>query len=182
MSTTAVIASGQYLTFTLGDEDFAVEIGKVREVLDYPPITKVPQMPEYLSGVTNLRGSVVPVVDMRLKFGMSAIERTVDTCVIIVDVLMEDETVTMGCLADSVREVIDLAAEQIEPPPHMGTGIEADFLRGMGKIDDKFLMILDIDKVLSNGELAAVAHAAEAGSTQAADEEALVTTAQTSAA
>jgi purine-binding chemotaxis protein CheW len=161
MSAAAVSDAGQYLTFTLGDEDFAVEIGKVREVLDYPPITRVPRMPVYLRGVTNLRGNVVPVVDMRLKFGLSAIERTVDTCVIIVDAHMEDEVVTMGCLADSVQEVIELAPERIEPPPHMGTNIATDFLRGMGKLDDRFLMLLDIDKVLSATELAAATGGAD---------------------
>jgi len=160
MSTAAISETGQYLTFALGDEDFAVEIGKVREVLDYPPITRVPRMPVYVRGVINLRGSVVPVVDMRLKFGLSAIERTVDTCVIIVDARMEDEVVTMGCLADSVQEVIELSPDQIEPPPHMGTNIDTDFLRGMGKLDDRFLLILDIDKVLSAAELASIANAA----------------------
>lgn len=171
MSTALVSEAGQYLTFTLGEEDFAVEIGKVREVLDYPPITRVPRMPVYLRGVTNLRGSVVPVVDMRLKVGLSAIERGVDTCVIIVDARMEDEVVTMGCLADSVQEVIELAAEQIEPPPHMGTNIDTDFLRGMGKLDDRFLMILDIDKVLSATELATVAGAATAATSAPGDTE-----------
>jgi len=160
MTMAAINEAGQYLTFTLGAEDFAVEIGKVREVLDYPPITRVPRLPEYLRGVTNLRGSVVPVVDMRLKFGLSAIERGVDTCVIIVDARMEDEVVTMGCLADSVQEVIELSSDQIEPPPHMGTNIDTEFLRGMGKLGDRFLMILDIDKVLSATELADVASAA----------------------
>ncbi len=161
MAATETSLAGTYLSFTLGEEDFAVEIAKVREVLDYPPITKVPRMPEYMCGVTNIRGDVVPLIDMCQKLGMPAIQRTVDTCVVIVDAEMEGETVTVGCLADSVKEVFELTDAQIGPPPQMGTRIRADFLRGMGQMDERFLMILDIDRVLSAGELAAVATAAQ---------------------
>ncbi|HCU38751.1 MAG TPA: chemotaxis protein CheW [Armatimonadetes bacterium] len=161
MSATTLADTGTYLSFRLGNEDFAAEIAKVKEVLEYPVITKVPRMPGYVCGVTNLRGSVVPVVDMRLKFGMSQIERTVDTCVIILEVSMGEETLTIGCLVDSVREVFEMDASRIEPPPRMGTCINADFLKGMGALDEGFLMILDIDKVLSAEELLAMAGAAE---------------------
>ena len=102
----------QYLTFTLGEEDFALEIARVREVLDYTDITKVPRMPEFLRGVINLRGNVVPVVDLRLKLGMSAIERSVDTCIVIVDIMIDGEMIQMGALADSVKEVINLDPDQ----------------------------------------------------------------------
>ena len=158
--------SGQYLTFALSEEEFALEIAKVREVLDYPQITRVPRMPAYLCGVINLRGNVVPVVDLRLKFNLTATERTVDTCVVIVEAELEGETTVMGALADSVHEVLDLAAADIEPPPRMGTRLNTDFIKGMGRQGDKFIIILDIDKVLSHEELAVVAsagRAAEAG-------------------
>jgi purine-binding chemotaxis protein CheW len=166
METTALAATGTYLSFILGDEDFAAEIAKVKEVLEYPVITKVPRMPEYVCGVTNLRGSVVPVVDMRLKFGMPSAERTVDTCVIILDVQLEGEPVTIGCLVDSVKEVFDMDASRIEAPPRMGTCINADFLKGMGAVDERFLMILDIDKVLSTEELLLVTGVADAAAGQ----------------
>lgn len=142
-----------YLTFTLGDEDFALEIDKVREVLDYPTLTKVPRMPDFLCGVINLRGNVVSVIDLRLKLGMSAIERTVDTCVVIVEVEIDGERTQMGALADSVKEVIELEPGQIAPPPKMGTRLDNRFLKGMGKRDDRFIIILDIDRVLSEEEL-----------------------------
>jgi len=166
--------TGQYLTFVLAEEEFALEIAKVREVLDYPHITRVPRMPDYLCGVINLRGNVVPVVDMRLKFGMSSTQKTVDTCVVIVEADLEGEVVVMGALADSVQEVLDLTEGDIEPPPTMGTRLNTDFIRGMGKQGERFIIILDIDKVLSKDEMAAVAAAgqnpAAAGAPEAAVE------------
>ncbi|MCL6584115.1 MAG: chemotaxis protein CheW [bacterium] len=168
MGQTSICNSNQYLTFTLGNELFAADIAKVREVLDFPTITRVPRMPDYLLGVTNLRDNVVPVIDMRLKFGMTPTERTVDTCVVIVETELDGEQVTIGCLADSVEEVLDLPPDQIEPPPKIGLGLDTEFLKGMGKQGDKFLMILDMDKVLSIGELhlAKEAAAAEAASAE----------------
>jgi len=153
VSTATLQDAGTYLSFTLGDEEFAATIAQVREVLEYPVITRVPRMPEYVCGVTNLRGSVVPVVDMRLKFGMSQIERTVDTCVVILEVNMEGEPLTIGCLVDSVKEVFEMDESQIEPAPRMGTCINSEFLKGMGALEHGFLMILDIDKVLTADEL-----------------------------
>lgn len=143
----------QYLTFTLDDEIFALNIGKVREVLDYLTITKVPRMPEFLRGVINLRGNVVPVIDLRYKLGMGAIKQTVDTCIVIVEIMIDDEMTHMGALADSVKEVIALEPNQISPPPKLGIKINNEFIRGMGRQDEKFLMILDIDKVLTTEEL-----------------------------
>lgn len=156
MGSEATAAITQYLTFTLGEEDFALEIDRVREVLDYTSITKVPRMPEFLRGVINLRGNVVPVVDLRLKLGMSAISRTVDTCIVIVDIMIDGELIQMGALADSVKEVIDLGPEQISPPPRLGTKLDSRFIKGMGTQDERFLIILDIDRVLSSDELATV--------------------------
>ena len=146
----------QYLTFKLDDEVFALGIDKVREVLDYTSVTKVPQTPDFMRGVINLRGSVVPVVDMRLKFGMAKTEKTVNTCIIIVEINLEGETTILGALADSVQEVLDLEPHQIEPAPKIGTKLRTDFIRGMGKRDEQFIIILDIDKVFSSEELAAV--------------------------
>jgi purine-binding chemotaxis protein CheW len=143
----------QYLTFRLGDEVFALEIGKVREVLDFSGVTKVPQTPDFMRGVINLRGSVVPVVDMNLKFGMGSTEKTVNTCVIIVEITVDTETTVVGALADSVQEVLDLEAEEIEPAPRIGTRLNTDFIKGMGKQGEEFLIILDIDRIFSSQEL-----------------------------
>jgi purine-binding chemotaxis protein CheW len=157
-----MIETTQYLTFNLAEEEFALDIAKVREVLDYTSITKVPKMPDFLRGVINLRGNVVPVVDLRMKLGMSATEKTVNTCIVIVEITMEGELIHMGALTDAVQEVLDLDSRQIEPPPRLGTNIRSEFIRGMGKRDDHFLIILDIDKVLSDDDLSMLALATEA--------------------
>lgn len=146
----------QYLTFNLADEVFAVDVGRVREILEITSITKVPQTPDYMRGVINLRGSVVPVIDLRLKFGMTETERTVNTCIIVVEVALDGETIVLGSLADSVQEVIEMESGQIESAPHIGTKLNADFIKGMGKQDGRFVMILDIDKIFSSIDLAAV--------------------------
>ena len=156
MAGTAITETTQYLTYKLGDEIFALDIGKVREVLDFTSATKVPRTPDFMRGVINLRGSVVPVVDLRLKFGMSATEKTVNTCVIITEVTVDNDTTVLGALADSVQEVIDLAPADISPAPKIGTRLRTEFIRGMGKRDDRFIIILDIDKVFSSDELALV--------------------------
>jgi purine-binding chemotaxis protein CheW len=156
MSEAGTTETTQYLTFKLDAEVFALEISKVREVLDFTTVTKVPQTPDFMSGVINLRGSVVPVVDMRLKFGMSATKKTVNTCIIIVEVEVDNESTIVGAMADSVQEVLDLEPDQIEPAPHIGTKLNTDFIKGMGKHHDQFIMILDIDKVFSSVELAMV--------------------------
>lgn len=156
MTASAITETTQYLTFKLGDEIFALDIGQVREVLDYTSITKVPRTPEFMRGVINLRGNVVPVVDMRLKFGMSKTEKTVNTCIIIVEVSLDNETTILGALADSVQEVIELGPEQIEPAPKIGTRLRTEFISGMGKRDDNFIIILDIDKIFSIEELSIV--------------------------
>jgi purine-binding chemotaxis protein CheW len=153
MAVETITETTQYLTFKLEDELFALDIGKVREVLDFTTITKVPQTPDYMRGVINLRGSVVPVVDLRLKFGMVMAEKTVNTCVIIVEVELDGEKVVMGAMADAVQEVLDLEPDQIEPPPRIGTKLNTDFIKGMGKHAEQFIIILDIDKVFTASEL-----------------------------
>jgi purine-binding chemotaxis protein CheW len=156
MSVTEITETRQYLTFKLAEEVFAIDVAKVREVLDLTTITKVPRTPDFMSGVINLRGNVVPVVDLRLCFEMSKTEKTVNTCIVVVEVLLEGESTIIGALADSVEEVIDLEPDQIEPAPKIGAQIRTDFIKGMGKREAQFIMILDIDRVFSAEELAAI--------------------------
>ena len=144
---------GKYLSFYVGPEEFAIAVLGVREIMGMQDITAVPHTPVYVKGIINLRGKVVPVVDLRLKFGMTIAEKTVNTCVIIVEVEMEGEKVVMGAMADAVQEVLDLEPDQIEPPPRIGTKLNTDFIRGMGKHADQFIIILDIDKVFTIDEL-----------------------------
>ncbi|BEH10864.1 MULTISPECIES: chemotaxis protein CheW [Geobacter] len=154
MSVAAITETRQYLTFKLDDEVFAVDVAKVREILELTSITKVPQTPQFMRGVINLRGSVVPVVDLRLKFGMSETAPTVDTCIIVVEVAHEHETLVLGALADSVQEVFEMEPGQVEPAPRIGTKLNTDFILGMGKHDGQFIMILDIDRTFTSDELA----------------------------
>ena len=156
MPVSAITETRQYLTFKLADEVFAVDVAKVREILEFSTITKVPQTPAFMRGVINLRGSVVPVMDMRLKFGMAETEKTINTCIVVVEVESGGETLVVGALADSVQEVFELEPGQIEPAPRIGTKLDTDFILGMGKHGDQFIMILDIDRVFGAEELAAV--------------------------
>jgi purine-binding chemotaxis protein CheW len=155
--------TSQYLNFTLGKEVFALDISSVREVLELTSITKIPRTPDYMRGVINLRGHAVPVMDMRLKFGMLATEDTVDTCIIIVEVDYDGERIIMGGMVDSVREVFDLTTERIEAAPRMGTSVNSDYIKGIGKQDDTFVIILDIAKVFSAEELALAKDAVKNG-------------------
>ncbi len=155
-ATSTLTDAKQYLTFRLAEEVFALDISKVREVLDYRKVTKVPRTPEFMRGVINLRGNVVPVIDMRLKNGMTSTQETVSTCIIIVEVTIGGDTTVLGALADSVQEVIDLDPAQIEPAPRIGTQLSTDFIKGMGKTGDDFIIILDIDKVFSSDEISLV--------------------------
>jgi len=154
MSVDGIAESIQYLTFKLAEETFALDVAKVREILELTSITKVPQTPDYMRGVINLRGSVVPVVDMRLKFGMGMTGQTVNTCIIVVEVTLDGDAIVIGALADSVQEVVEMEPGSIEPPPHIGTRLDTTFIKGMGKIDDHFVMVLDIDMIFSFTELA----------------------------
>ena len=156
MTATSMAGTPQYLTFKLDDEIFAFDIANVREVLDIPIITRVPRTPEYMRGVINLRGSVVPIVDLRLKLGMSKTVKTVNTCVIISEVAVDSQMTIIGVLADSVQEVLDLETGHIESAPKIGTRLNTEFIRGMGKQEEKFVIILDINKVFSTDDLAAV--------------------------
>lgn len=146
----------KFVTFRLDEENYAFEIGKVREVLDITNVTKVPQMPHFMKGVINLRGAVVPVVDLRLKFGLNETVNSVDTRIVIVEVTVDEETTILGALADAVREVIELEPDEIDPPPKIGTRLRTEFITGMGRHKDEFIIILDVDHVFSADELAAV--------------------------
>jgi len=140
----------QYLTFKLDGEAYATEITKVREVLEHTDVTRVPRTPDYMKGVINLRGSVVPVVDLRMQFGLESGEVTVDTCIIIVEVNINGQSTVLGALADSVQEVIDLRPDQLEPAPTLGTRVDNKFIQAMGKASDgSFIIMLNMDKVFS---------------------------------
>jgi len=163
MNVATITGTKQYLTFKLKDEVFAVDVAQVREILDLAPITRVPQTPDFMRGVINLRGSVVPVVDMRLKFGLDKKEDTINTCIIVVEVSVDDETTVLGAMADSVQEVFELEPGHIEPPPKIGSRLSMEFIRGIGKRDGRFIMILDIDRVFSVRELEVIKDTGEQG-------------------
>lgn len=145
--------TNQYLTFTLDGEQYAVSVLKVREVLEYTRITKIPKTAAYMKGIINLRGAGVPVIDLRTKFGMSEVENSKDTSIIVMEVRSGQESIVLGALADSVQEVIDLEPSQIESAPRFGTRLATEFILGMGKKDDRFIIILDIDKIFTTDEV-----------------------------
>jgi purine-binding chemotaxis protein CheW len=156
MSVASITDTRQYLTFQLSDEVFGLDVSHVREILEFTTVTKVPKTPDYMRGVINLRGSVVPVLDMRLKFGLTLTEKTVNTCIIVVEVDLDGEQTIIGALVDSVQEVFELEPDQIEPAPRIGTHLKTEFIRGMGKKDDHFIILLNIDKVFTSEDLAAM--------------------------
>lgn len=146
---------GKYLTFILCNEEYGLEILKVREIISMINVTMVPQTPDFIKGVINLRGKVIPVIDLRLKFGMPETDYTKETCNIVVDV----HGLLMGIVVDTVSEVLDIAEADIEPPPSFGSKIATDFILGMGKVKGKIKILLDIGKILSAEELATVKQA-----------------------
>jgi purine-binding chemotaxis protein CheW len=141
---------GKYLTFSLDSEEYGLEILKVREIIGIMDITSIPQMPGYVKGVINLRGKVIPVIDLRLKFGLEAAEYTEQTCIVVVDVGS-----LVGIIVDTVQEVLDIDASQIDPPPPLGASVDTTFIMGMGKVKDDVKILLDIDQVLRSEELTA---------------------------
>jgi purine-binding chemotaxis protein CheW len=150
----------QYLTFRTAGEEYAVNIGKVKEIVEYEAVTTVPNTPSWIRGVTNLRGAVVPVVDLAVKFGLSESPISKYSCIIITEVLFQGELLTMGVLADSVSQVVELSAGEIEQAPPFGTRVKTEYLLGMGPFGKKFCLILDIDKVLSADEILAMTESA----------------------
>ena len=143
----------QYLTFHLAEETYAMDVVQIREVLELLAITKIPRAPEYMRGVINVRGGAVPVIDMRLRFDMPPQETTIDTCIIVLEVVTGQGALVLGALVDSVEEVIELAPSEIEPPPDIGTGLNAAFIKGMGRRDERFVIILDANRIFDTAEL-----------------------------
>ena len=153
---------GKFLSFVLGDEEYGLEILKVQEINGMMGITRVPRTPEYVRGVINLRGRVIPIVSLRQKFKMPAAEDTEKTCIIVVQVNYQDIDLTMGIIVDEVTEVLNIKNEQIEPAPSFGGGMEeTEFITGMGKLKDKVVILLDIDSVLNGVEIEAIIQSAK---------------------
>ena len=143
----------KYLTFALANEEYGLEILKVREIIGYMEITAVPQTPHCVRGVINLRGQVIPVIDLRAKFGMETVEVTEETCIIVVEIAQGDHKFSTGIVVDHVQEVLDISGENIEEAPQFGSAVNTDFILGMGKIGDTVKILLDIDMVLAGDEL-----------------------------
>ncbi|MDA3957645.1 chemotaxis protein CheW [Oceanispirochaeta sp.] len=143
----------QYLTFTVASEQYAINVTHIREVLEFQSVSKVPRMPDFMRGIINLRGSVVPVLDLKMKFGLGETEKDIDTSVIVTEMTMDGDTVVIGLLTDAVSEVLELEDDEIEPTPYIGTKVNTEFIRGMGKKGDAFIIILDINKVLTHQEI-----------------------------
>jgi purine-binding chemotaxis protein CheW len=144
---------GKYLTFALAHEEYGLEILKVREIIGYMDITAVPQTPHHVKGVINLCGQVIPVVDLRSKFGMDTTERTEETCIIVVEITQGDRNFQTGIVVDHVQEVLDILGTDIEDAPQFGSNVDTDFILGMGKIGESVKILLDIDKVLAGDDL-----------------------------
>jgi len=145
--------AGKYMTFRLGAEDYGIEILKVQEIIQMLPITTIPRAPDFMRGVINLRGKVIPVIELRKKFGLETIDDTQETCIVVVQVETSHKPITIGIIIDAVKEVLGIESSQIEEPPSMGASVDAQFIMGMGKIDDTVKILLDIDKVLAENEL-----------------------------
>lgn len=154
-------AGRRFLTFTLGEVFFALDIYSVREILDLQDITRIPGAPEFMRGVVNVRGTAVPVMDLRMKFGLGRVEKTLNTRVVIVEITKNETTSVVGAMADSVKEVLELEPEAIDPPPAMGAAVHTDFIRGIGKHGGRFILILDADKVFTSDEIQDVARVVE---------------------
>jgi purine-binding chemotaxis protein CheW len=146
----------QYLAFVLGGETFAMEIRSIKEVIQYGALTQVPMMPDFIRGVINLRGSVVPVIDLAVRFGRPPSEVSRRTCVVVLEVEHQEEDLVLGFIVDQVRAVLDIDAADIEPPPAFGSSLRSDFLAGIGKVDGEFVILLEVDHVLSLDELSAI--------------------------
>lgn len=148
--------SGQYLTFLQRREMFAIGILGIKEIIEYANLTTVPLMPEFVSGVINIRGAVVPVIDLSARFGREAAITTRKTCIVIIETINDNEKMDIGIIVDSVSEVLEIPPADIEPTPRFGTNIRADFISGMGKVKDNFVIILDIKRVLSVSEMSSL--------------------------
>jgi len=146
-------SAGKYLSFALANEDYGLQILKVREIIGYIDVTAVPQTPHFVKGVINLRGQVIPIVDLRAKFGMPTTDVTEQTCIIVVEITHADRKSNTGIIVDHVQEVLDITEDQIEEAPQFGDSIDTDFILGMARIDDGVKILLDIDTVLVGQDL-----------------------------
>jgi purine-binding chemotaxis protein CheW len=155
------LKEGKFLTFLMANERYGLEILKVREIIGMMDVTSIPTTPAFIRGVINLRGKVIPVVDLRLKFGMETKENLQKTCIIVVQLARAAQEMTMGIIVDEVSDVLNIHQDQIEPPPYFGANIRTDFILGMGKVDQKVMTMLDIDRVLSEQEIAVVERSTE---------------------
>jgi purine-binding chemotaxis protein CheW len=167
-ATKEIIEQQQYLTFLLAGEEYAISILKVKEIIEYDTVTVVPKTPKWIRGVINLRGSVVPVVDLAVKFGLEEPPVTKTSCIVIVDGQLENQNTTMGIVVDAVSQVMDLAAGDIREVPEFGTRVQVNYLLGMAQLGKKFALLLNVDKVLSTEELLNLEEVATAGSTPGA--------------
>jgi len=158
----------QYLTFFIRSEEYAVAILRVKEIIEFESVTRVPAMPAHVRGVINLRGSVLPVIDLSAKFGHGESVPARTTCIVVVETQVDGEVLVAGVIADAVSEVVDLPAVQIEPPPPFGTNIRVDFLAGMGKLDGRLVLILDLDRILMPVEVLEILDAASSDETDVA--------------
>lgn len=150
---TSTLQSQSYLTFRLNDEIFAAGVDKVLEILEIPKITNVPRSPEYMRGVINLRGNVLPVIDTRKKFGLPSVPDSVNTCIIVMNLVLDQQSISIGAIVDAVQEVMEISPEAVQPAPSVGSKYRADFIEGMVKFNDQFIMMLDLDLVFSNAEV-----------------------------
>jgi len=160
-----------YLSFKLEDEEFAAHASKVLNILELSKITAVPQAPEYMKGVINLRGTVLPVIDTRMKFGMSPTEYTNNTCIIVMDIVVDNESVKLGALVDAVQAVLEIEPSQIMPAPSIGSRYRSEFIDGVTSIDEKFVMILDMDAIFSSDDLTSLVETTTQGSLKQSVEE-----------
>jgi purine-binding chemotaxis protein CheW len=158
----AITETSQYMTFKLGNELFAVKVSQVREVLEIPQITRVPSAPDYMRCVVNLRGQAIPVVDLRVRFGLPPVANTANTRIIVMELELDGEAAVLGGIADSVHEVIDLEPDSINPPPRIAMRWRTEFIQGMGRRGDDFIILLDVNAVFSSDELALVGETAAA--------------------
>ena len=147
------LQTNQYVTFRLGNDVYALDVGNAREIVEFTTIVKIPQTRPWIRGIINLRGEVLPVLDLKLKFGGGLTEQTIDSCIIVIETCHQQESTVIGVLADAVNEVFELKPEELEPPPKVGTSIAAQYIRGVGRRDDQLFIVLEASKVFSQNEL-----------------------------
>jgi purine-binding chemotaxis protein CheW len=161
MKTQTDTSINSYLSFQVGTEVFAADVVNVINILEMAKITRVPKSPNYMKGVINLRGSVLPVIDTRLKFGLPETEYTTNTCILVLEVLSKEETIRIGAIVDSVQEVLEISDSEIMPPPNIGTKYKTDILTGMAKKEENFIMIMDVNKVFADNEVVSLKEISE---------------------